>query len=73
MLLPPTTYVVDNNGQKKFVQVAIQDWDRLINELQRLENLLQFKSKLKSAFQEVHQIKKGKKIGISLSQLIDEL
>lgn len=73
MLVPHTNYVVDDQGQKKFVQVAVEDWDNLMKELQRLESLLAFKEKLKSAFREVRQIKSGKKIGTPLSQLIDEL
>lgn len=73
MLIPHTNYVVDDQGQKKFVQVAVEDWDNLIMEFQRLEELLEFKEKLKNAFREVRQIKSGKKIGTPLSQLIDEM
>ena len=73
MLIPHTNYVVDNQGQKKYVQVSVEDWENLIAELQRLESLLKFKDKLKRAFREVSAIKSGKKIGTPLSQLIDEM
>lgn len=73
MILPETNYVVDAKGQKVFVQIALQDWEQLINEVKRLENLLDFKAKLKEAFREVRQIKRGEIQGISLSELIDEL
>ncbi|WP_421798781.1 hypothetical protein [Haliscomenobacter sp.] len=73
MVLPQTSYVVDAQGQKIFVQVTVQDWENLVNELTRLENLLAFKAKLKDAFREVRQIKRGEIQGISLSDLIDEL
>lgn len=73
MFTPQTQYVVDNQGQKKFVQVVVEDWEKLIAELQRLENLLKFKDKLKRAFRDVRAIKSGKKIGTPLSQLIDEM
>jgi len=73
MVLPQTNYVVDAQGQKVFVQLAVQDWENLVNELARLENLLAFKAKLKDAFREVRQIKRGEIQGISLSALIDEL
>lgn len=73
MLIPHTNYVVDNHGQKKFVQVAVEDWENLLTELQRLENLLKFKDKLKRAFREVRDIKRGKKLGTPLSQLLDEM
>lgn len=73
MIFPETNYVVDAKGQKVFVQIALQDWEQLINEVKRLENLLEFKAKLKEAFREVRQIKRGEIQGISLSELIDEL
>jgi hypothetical protein len=73
MVLPQTNYVVDAEGQKVFVQLAVQDWENLVNELARLENLLAFKAKLKDAFREVRQIKRGEIQGVSLSALIDEL
>jgi hypothetical protein len=73
MVLPQTSYVVDAQGQKVFVQVTVQDWENLVNELTRLENLLAFKAKLKDAFREVRQIKRGEIQGVSLSELIDEL
>ncbi len=73
MVLPQTNYVVDAQGQKVFVQLAVQDWENLVNELTRLENLLAFKEKLKDAFREVRQIKRGEIQGVSLSELIDEL
>jgi PHD/YefM family antitoxin component YafN of YafNO toxin-antitoxin module len=73
MLIPNANYVVDGQGQKVFVQVTVEDWEKLLAEIQRLENLLRFKENLKHAFKEVRQIKQGKKIGIPLSQLIDEL
>lgn len=73
MLIPHTNYVVDDQGQKKYVQVTVEDWESLLSELQRLENLLKFKDKLKRAFREVRAIKSGEKIGTPLSQLIDEM
>lgn len=73
MTLPEANYVVDTQGQKVFVQVSIQDWENLIHEIERLENLLAFKAKLKEAFREVRQIKIGEIQGVSLSELIDEL
>lgn len=73
MFIPHTNYVVDDHGQKKFVQVAVEDWENLIDELQRLEDLLNFKEKLKRAFREARQIKQGEKLGTPLSQLIDEM
>ncbi|MBK9461676.1 MAG: hypothetical protein IPN94_20195 [Sphingobacteriales bacterium] len=61
MTIPETRYVVDSHGKKIFVQLAVGDWENLMNELNRLETLLNFKTKLKSAFREVRQIKRGEK------------
>jgi hypothetical protein len=73
MMIPQTHYVIDSQGQKVFVQVAVKDWENLMKDIQQLETLLKFKLKLKNAFREVRQIKQGKKIGTPLSALIDEL
>ena len=73
MLLPEANYVVDTKGQKVFVQLSIQDWENLIQEIKRMEDLLAFKMKLKEAFREVRQLKRDEIQGISLSELIDEL
>jgi hypothetical protein len=69
MILPEANYVVDTQGQKVFVQVSIQDWENLIHEIKRMEDLLAFKAKLKEAFREVRQIKRGEMQGVSLSEL----
>lgn len=73
MILPEANYVVDTQGHKVFVQVSIQDWENLIQEIKRMEDLLAFKAKLKEAFREVRQIKRVEIQGISLSELIDEV
>jgi hypothetical protein len=73
MMIPPAHYVINSQGQKVFVQLAVQDWENLIQNIQELEKSLKFKVKLKNAFREVRQIKQGKKIGTPLSTLIDEL
>ena len=73
MIIPQTHYVIDHSGQKVFVQVAVQDWENLLKDIQQLETLLKFKLKLKNAFREVRQIKQGKKMGTPLNLLIDEL
>lgn len=73
MILPEVNFVVDTQGQKVFVQVSVQDWENLIHEIKRMEDLLAFKVKLKEAFREVRQIKRGEIQGVGLSELIDEI
>lgn len=67
MTLPEVNYVVDKQGHSVFVQVSIQDCENLIHEIKRMEDLLTFKAKLKEAFREVRQVKRGEIQGISLS------
>ncbi len=31
MTIPQTTYVIDNQGQKVFVQLTIQDWENFLS------------------------------------------
>ncbi len=73
MTLPKTSYVLNSNGQKEFVQVSVQDWDKLVSKMKKLENLLALKTKLKSAFKEIKQIQTGEKKGTSLSEFLNEI
>lgn len=73
MTIPKANYVVDQQGQKVFVQLSFQDWENLINEFKRMENLLLMKSKLREAFKEVKQIQRGEKQGTPLSDFLNEL
>ncbi len=73
MTVPKTHYVVDNQGEKIFVQLNLQDWENFVGEFQRIENLLSFKNKLKNAFREVRQIQKGEKKATTLNDFLNEL
>jgi hypothetical protein len=73
MTIPHTNYVVDNQGQKMFVQLNIQDWENFVNEFRRIESMLFLRNKLKNAFSEVRQIQKGLKTGTTLNDFLNEL
>lgn len=73
MTIPQANYVINNNGQKVFVQIPVQEWERFVSEFQRFENLFLFKDKLKKAFKEVRAIQKGEKKGTLLKDFLDEL
>jgi hypothetical protein len=73
MTIPQTTYVIDNQGQKVFVQLTIQDWENFLAEFRRIENMLLLKNKLKTAFREIRQIQQGEKKGTTLKDFLDEL
>jgi len=73
MRIPEANYVVDNQGEKLFVQVNWQDWEAFVQEFKRIENLLFMKNKLKNAFHEIRQIQNGKQSATTLSEFLDEL
>ena len=73
MNIPDTNYVVDEKGEKVFVQLKLSDWEDFVQEFERMKELLGLKQKLRRAFQEIHQIKQGHKIGTTLNEFLDEL
>ena len=73
MTIPKTSYVVDSQGQKIFVQLTIQDWEKFLSEFRRIESMLSLKDKFKAAFREVQEIQKGNMIGTTLNDFLDEL
>ena len=73
MTIPQTNYVLDNEGQKTFVQLTVQDWECFVSEFKRVESMLLLKDKLKNAFKEMRQIQKGEKEGTTLHDFLHEL
>ena len=73
MTIPNANYVIDQQGQKMFVQLSVQEWENFVREFRRMENLLNFKAKLKEALLEVREIASGEKQGQTLSEFLDEL
>ena len=73
MTIPQTNYVLNNQGQKVFVQLSVQDWERFVGEFKQLESMLLLKDKLKNAFREVRQIQKGEKQATTLHDFLNEL
>ena len=73
MGIPEANYVIDQHGQKIFVQLDVQDWERFVQEFKRIQNLLMLKGKLKNAFREARQIQRGEKKGAALAEFLDEV
>ena len=71
--IPKTNYVIDNHGQKMFVQLGVQDWENFLSKVQHIESMLALKNKLKNAFSEVRQIQRGEKQGTTLNDFLNEL
>ena len=72
MTLHPN-YVVNDKGQKVFVQVPLKEWERLLDEIKKLRNLLEFREELKTAFQEVREIQQGKRKAVTLKDFLNEV
>ncbi len=66
-------YLSDNNGKTKAVQLPITQWTRLMNKLNKYEQMLKIKSDLTQAFQEVKKIRQGKIKKQSLQDFLNEL
>lgn len=56
----PTQTVKDTNGNDQAVLVALEDWNELVGKLRHYEQLLNLKSKLSSALDQVARMRSGK-------------
>lgn len=66
-------YLNDHNGNTQAVQLPISQWTRLVNKLNKYEQMLQLKSDLTKSFEEVKKIRKGKIKKQSLQDFLNEL
>ena len=66
-------YLNDVNGELTAVQIAATDWQKLISKVSKYETLLQIKSDLSEAFDDVKKMRSGKLKKQTLSQFLDEL
>ena len=66
-------YLNDVNGELTAVQIAATDWQKLISKVSKYETLLQIKSDLSEAFDDVKRMRSGKSKKQTLSQFLDEL
>lgn len=73
MLIPQPNYILDEDGQKAFVQIPLQQWEDLLFDLKTLESTLVLKEKLKNALMEVREINSGKKTGTPFNEFLNEL
>jgi hypothetical protein len=71
MTVPKANYIVDSQGRKVFVQLSVQEWEKLVQEFRRMESLLSFKSKLKNAFREVREIQRGERTGQTIDAFLE--
>ncbi len=66
-------YLNDHKGETHAVQVTISQWTRLMNRLNKYEQMLNVKSDLIQAFDEVRKMRQGKIKKQPLQDFLNEL
>ncbi|MBY0477271.1 MAG: hypothetical protein K2Q24_06470 [Chitinophagaceae bacterium] len=66
-------YISDQEGNTQAVQLPITQWTRIINRLNKYEQMLKLKSDLVQSFDEVKKMRKGKIKKQSLQDFLNEL
>jgi hypothetical protein len=66
-------YVNDQSGKTRAVQLPIGHWTRLMNRLDKYEQMLNVKSDLTRAFGEVKKMRQGKIKKQSLQDFLNDL
>jgi hypothetical protein len=66
-------YVNDINGNTQAVQLPINEWNKMLNKLNKYEQALKLKSDLKAAMDEVKKLKDKKIPKQTLSDFLNEL
>ena len=66
-------YLNDQKGNTRAVQLPLTQWNRLINKLNRYEQMLKIKSDLTKSFEEVKKMQQGKIKKQSLQDFLNEL
>jgi hypothetical protein len=66
-------YLNDRKGNTRAVQLPITQWTRLLNKLNKYEQMLKIKSDLMQSFEEVKKMRQGKIKKQSLQDFLNEL
>ena len=66
-------FLNDRKGKAQTVQVSISHWTRIMNKLNKYEQMLKVKSDLTQAFKEVKRMSQGKIKKQSLQDFLNEL
>ncbi len=66
-------YLSDNEGKTKAIQVPITQWTRIVNKLNKYEQMLKIKSDLAQALNEVKKMRRGQIKKQSLQDFLNEL
>lgn len=67
------TYIVNGRGERLFVQLPVEEWDRLMSERERLVSENKFRSRLQRAVKESDRIHRGEASAVALDEFLDEI
>jgi len=67
------TYITDQRGKKKAVQISIADWNNLVREVKSLMEYNTLKGELSDTLREVQQLESGKKKSRTLKSFLNGL
>lgn len=70
---PNVTYIVNGRGERVFVQLPVEDWNKLMSERERLVSESKLRSKLRRAIRESERIHRGESKGVTLDKFLDEM
>lgn len=73
MMKIPLQYVNDAEGNVQAVQIPIEDWARLTDQMRRYEQMLKLKKDLLMAMGQVDRMRKGTLRKRTLKDLVDGL
>jgi hypothetical protein len=65
-------YVSDSNGKPLAVQMPVTEWKKVLAKLKKYEQLLQIRTDLKEAFQQVEILRKTKSKKQTLTDFLNE-
>ncbi|MCH8317677.1 MAG: hypothetical protein IIA88_04165 [Bacteroidetes bacterium] len=65
-------YITDRNGHHTAVVIPLKNWEKFINEHEKLQNKIKVLNGIANALDEVEEIKKGKKKGKTLREFLNE-
>jgi hypothetical protein len=66
-------YVSDVNGKPHAVQLPVSEWEKVLSRLRKSEQVLQLKSDLKVALNQVEKVRKTKGKKQTLTEFLNEL
>lgn len=71
MLNPNVQYLVDDSGKKTAVLISIEEWQSLVDQLERYRQQEELKRQISAGLKDVKEMKKGEKKLMTLKEFLD--